>query len=200
MPRRPSVKRKLKELNAAVGNVEAVVNSAPVSHGGRKEAAGAAVGGSYEVEFPASPTTGDTRGITDGEIMRAMEPIGFDLDFTLPDAAKALGITLTSLTFRIFSSHDLREFFKLVRRSRAQLAMQERDKITANIVRLAGSGELDQMTFKALNLKLRLLESDMKVFDREVFGNKDPEASKKHTLIDGMAGIPALEVTTSLDG
>lgn len=129
------------------------------------------VNGDYIANFPASPSTGATKGISDGEIMQALERLGNSLDVKMTDVAKKLKVPLTALTIRVYSNPVLMSFYKTIRRARAHLVKEERDRITAELVERAEAGDITDGAFKALTLKLNMLDRDLRVMDRELYGS-----------------------------
>lgn len=163
------------------------------------------VKGDYIANFPASPSTGATKNISDGEIMQALEKLGNSLDVKMTDVAKSLKVPLTGLTIRVYSNPVLMSFYKTIRRARAHLVKEERDRITAELVDRAEAGEITDGAFKALTLKLNMLDRDLRVMDRELYGSGKgnpggPSAGqkdKKRVIEAEAAAVPV--ITTSLE-
>lgn len=157
-----------------------------------------AVNGDYQSSFPTAPTKGPSKGVSDGDLMKAVEPFGSDLDYTLVKAAKQLDIPLVTLMFRLKSTAPLRQFYEVVRAARAQMLQEARDELLDKMCALADSEVLTAIQFKAYERKLRTIEKDMSVFDREVYG---PSNNSTRLVADINAAAGQLvEITTSIDG
>ena len=167
------------------------------------QAAYKAVKGDYLVNFPAAPDSGATAGIPDGLIMAELERIGNDLDCSMSKVAKSLNIELSSLVLRVYANPLLMEFYKTIRRARAQLVREERDRLSQKLCEAADDETLTPAQMKAYSLRIQILDRDLKTLDRELFGSGEkahptPKSTTKAQVIEAQAEfIP--EITTSLE-
>lgn len=160
------------------------------------------VGSNYLADFPAAPTTGVTAGIPDGMIMIELEKLGNDLNYTMSSVAKALEVPVTGIVLRVYANPVLMSFYKTIRRARAHLVKEERDRLSIKLMELADEDKMSLAIFKAYSLRIQQLDRDIRVMDREIFGGAVPAAqrarSKTGTIIEA-EGTELPIISTSLD-
>lgn len=130
--------------------------------------------------FTDCPACGATAQYNDGEIMLALEPIGRDLKYTLKDSAKALGLDFVKLMYRIYGSQTLVTYLNIIRKIRAQLLVEERDRILKLSEEMALSEEgLDKIAWSVFAQKIKSLEKEASTLDRETYGFIKQTAQKE---------------------
>lgn len=146
-------------------------------------------------DYPFTPNVGATAGLSDADIIRAMDGLSRSLDYTWLDVAQKLKIEYADLMYRIFGSSILNSFYATVCRIRAQLMVLERDRLLSDSLSRVRTGDMDKFEWSIIQQKLKTLEQDFSKLDRETYGTRSVKTEKKQSTKD--TG-PKLIVTTSL--